>query len=98
AAFSLELNTIGIGIVVRDFRGQVLGCASINLAKASSPFVIESLTFEEGQSFAVTNGFQIGIAEFDASNIIKAILSNSVAGIEEPIVSNTKKLLKFFGS
>ncbi|PON79574.1 hypothetical protein TorRG33x02_235290, partial [Trema orientale] len=98
AAFSLELNTIGIGIVVRDFRGQVLGCASISLAKASSPFVAELLAFKEGQRFAINNGFQIGIAEFDASNVIKAILSNSIAGIEEPIVSDIKKLLKFFGS
>lgn len=93
AAVEAGSLTMGIGIVIRDSVGLVLGCASVKLNGSFSPHAAELLALREGLRSAHESGLQIKFVESDASNAIKAINSGSPTGFEESIVVDIRHYL-----
>ncbi|PON83547.1 Ribonuclease H-like domain containing protein [Trema orientale] len=65
--------TVGVGLVIRDSVGLVLGCASVKIHGSFSAYVAELLALLERLRFAHASGLRVKFIESDASNTIKVI-------------------------
>nr|POE55393.1 putative ribonuclease h protein [Quercus suber] len=78
ALFS-DLGTAGLGVVIRDWRGQVVGALAERIPIPKSAATVKALACRRALHFA--NEFRISefVCEGDAEVIIKALLSNEAA-------------------
>lgn len=66
-AFRAELNTGGIGVIVRDDHGHCLAALHRSIKYASSAFQVEVEACRAGMLFALEKGFNDFILETDCS-------------------------------
>ncbi|KAK0603449.1 hypothetical protein LWI29_005086 [Acer saccharum] len=77
AAFDRQCGRTGIGVVVRDSEGEVLGCCSQNLETIMSSKAAHLLAIQKGIQFWVDCGFLIFVLEVDDAKVIDWINSGS---------------------
>ncbi|GMN52900.1 hypothetical protein TIFTF001_022038 [Ficus carica] len=64
---------VGVGVVVRDDKGSVLGVVSRHMFGLFSPHVGECLAVREGTWFALSRGYSSWIVETDAINVYRVV-------------------------
>ena len=72
ARFTAE-NRVGIGVVIHDNEGMVLGSMSKQIPQAYSPVEIEAMAVTTAAQFVVDLGFQHAILETDSLVLVKAL-------------------------
>ena len=72
ARFTTE-NRAGIGVVIRDSEGMVLGSLSKQIPQAYNPLEIEAMAITTTVQFALDLGFQHAILETDSLVLVKAL-------------------------
>ncbi|PON76779.1 Ribonuclease H-like domain containing protein [Trema orientale] len=77
---------IGIGAVVRDCHGIVLGTSSLKFAGHLSSFLAEYVAVREGIKFAIDYGLSPGVIETDAQNVVLALQAKTFNALEGPVV------------
>ena len=68
-----ELNKLGVGVVIRDNNGTILGSCSEKLSQAYKAEETEALAARKASMFAHELGFQRVILEGDALGLIQAL-------------------------
>ena len=93
AALFQSLNLAGIGVVIRDWRGDVVAALSMPTALASSVADLEVLACRRALLFAAEKELQKVIFEGDSVSVMNAVWanfalgSNSVKGKARPNIS-----------
>ena len=77
AVFS-DLDAVGLGVVVRDSRGKVLGAVAERIPIPNSPAIVEALACRRAMIFARELSLPDAIFEGDAELIIKALRAKEV--------------------
>ena len=77
AVFS-DLDAAGLGVVVRDSRGRVLGAVAERIPIPNSPAIVEALACRRAMIFARELSIPDAIFEGDAKLIIKALRAREV--------------------
>ena len=72
ARFTAE-NRVGIGVVIHDSEGMVLGSLSKQISQAYSPLEIEAMVVTTAMQFVLDLGFQHAILETDSLVLVKAL-------------------------
>ncbi|KAK3219281.1 hypothetical protein Dsin_013251 [Dipteronia sinensis] len=75
AAVCSNRKIIGIGIVIRDHEGCVLGCSSLSIVANYSPQVAEATAILRGILFAVDTGLLPAVVESDAKSVVDLIIA-----------------------
>ena len=97
AAVFKSLNLVGIGVVIRDWRGDVVAALSMPTALASTVVDLEALACRHAMLFAAEKDLQNVIFERDSISIINAIVQdNSVLTSHGDIVDNIRFLVSVF--
>ncbi|KAK1577678.1 hypothetical protein Q3G72_023755 [Acer saccharum] len=73
AAVCSNRNLTGIGIVIRNHEGGVMGCSSQSFTANFSPQVAEATAIFRGILFAVDTGLLPAVVESDAKTIVDLI-------------------------
>ena len=73
AALFKSLNLAGIGVVIRDWRGDVVAALSMPIALASTVADLEALACCRALLFAAEKGLQNVIFEGDSVSVMTAI-------------------------
>lgn len=74
-----QLGFVGIGCVIRDSNGKMLGASSRKLEGVFEPLLAELLAIREGLHFAKQWGFSISITESDCQAAV--LMDNSGQGL-----------------
>ncbi|PON64686.1 Ribonuclease H-like domain containing protein [Trema orientale] len=98
AAVKCSSDFIGIGVVVRDCNGIVLGASSLKFAGHLSPFLAECVAVREGIKFAINHGLSPGVIETDAQNVVLALQEKTFNALEGPVVRDISRLLERLGN
>ncbi|TXG72274.1 hypothetical protein EZV62_000853 [Acer yangbiense] len=77
AAIRVDSNLVGLGMVIRDFEGCVVGSSTQCLAANFSPLVAEATALYKGIVFALEAGLTPLIAESDSKMVVDLIHSGS---------------------
>ena len=70
------MGKTGLGVVIRDSRGQALASLSVQASLPFSPEIVEAMAAARAISFAQGLGFTSFVLEGDSINIIKALQSD----------------------
>ncbi|KAL5556882.1 hypothetical protein UlMin_039118 [Ulmus minor] len=73
AAWCSNKKKFGLGSVIRDYSGKVLGSVAMPISSSVSVAVAESWALEKGASLAKQMGFSAVILESDCLGVIKAL-------------------------
>ncbi|KAI9195894.1 hypothetical protein LWI28_019143 [Acer negundo] len=73
AAICVERNLVGVGVVIRDFEGCVVGSSTQRLAANFSPLVAEATALFRGIVFALEAGLTPLTAETDSKMVVDLI-------------------------
>ena len=65
--------TVGLGAIIRDESGFVLGAMAKPVLVCFSPFVTECLALREGLIFAANSGLQAQMIETDALEVVNSL-------------------------
>ncbi|KAI8549830.1 hypothetical protein RHMOL_Rhmol06G0055900 [Rhododendron molle] len=65
---------VGVGLVARDHKGQILGMASIPSMGLLSPRSVEAMGFREALVFAANSGLSHIIIEGDSLEVVQALI------------------------
>ncbi|KAI9153574.1 hypothetical protein LWI28_013317 [Acer negundo] len=76
-AFDRQMENTGIGVLVKDSEGEVLGCCSQTLETILSMNVAHHLTIQKGIQFGVDYGFLLNVFEMDDAKVIDWINNGS---------------------
>ncbi|KAK3230321.1 hypothetical protein Dsin_002202 [Dipteronia sinensis] len=77
AAIQSAHNRVGIGIMIRDNMGNVMGCSTQVLEACFSPQVAEATAILRGISFAIDSGLLLTVFESDAKVVVDLINSGT---------------------
>ena len=77
AVFS-DLDAAGLGVVIRDFCGRVIGALAERIPIPTSPAIVEALACRRAMVFAKELTLMDTIFEGDAKQIIKALWAKEV--------------------
>ncbi|GMN27390.1 hypothetical protein TIFTF001_001625 [Ficus carica] len=83
---------IGIGAVIRDEEGSILGAMARSVGGSFSPFVAECFALREGLRFAKEIKCADIEVETDAINVVSAVEDNRELSLECPILEDVKQL------
>ncbi|XP_058223042.1 uncharacterized protein LOC131332764 [Rhododendron vialii] len=64
---------VGVGLVARDYMGQLFGMASIPFTGLLAPRSVEAMGYREALVFAATNGLSHVIIEGDSLEVVQAL-------------------------
>ncbi|KAL5742092.1 hypothetical protein ACOSP7_028824 [Xanthoceras sorbifolium] len=93
-ALDIENNSmIGVGVVLRDHKGQVLGFSWQRFRGCFSPQVAEALAMLRGLHFALELGINPCIVESDASNVVELVNGHKVSLSEISLIVEIQNLL-----
>ena len=87
------VDHIGIGAVLRDEKGIILGAVAKSLEGSFSPFLAECIALREGLIFAKDLNLGPIVVETDAINVVTAVGDNCELSIEGPILEDVKQLM-----
>ena len=73
AAVFKSCNQAGIGVIVRDWRGEAIGALSTSVLAAQSVVELEALACRRAVLFAVELGLQDVVFEGDSLQVIQAL-------------------------
>ena len=84
---------IGIGAVLRDEKGIILGAVAKSVEGSFSPFLAECIALREGLIF--TKDLNLGpiVVDTDAFNVVTVVGDNCALSMEGPILEDVKQLL-----
>lgn len=86
---------IGIGVVVRDDSGVVLGTMARRMIGSFTPHIAACMAVREGVWFARARGFLRWVVETDAINIACAVFPPSSLSVEANVLEDIHELLSF---
>ncbi|KAK1552567.1 hypothetical protein Q3G72_019260 [Acer saccharum] len=78
AAIKVTSNKMGIGIIIRDFRGEVFAYSAQSVMARFFLAMAEALAVYRGLCFARDSGLLPCLVEFDAQMVVKIVNSGSV--------------------
>ncbi|GMN40729.1 hypothetical protein TIFTF001_009947 [Ficus carica] len=93
ASVSPESDHIGIGAVIRDEKGRILGAMAKSVEGTFSPFLAECIALREGLMMAKELESVTIVVETDAINVVSAVSDNTEFSLEGPILEDVKQLL-----
>jgi len=97
AAIDSNSNTMGLGLVARDFTGKVRAMMCNFLPYVTDPAVAEAFAARQGAILARDMGFQKVVLEGDSQVIVQALNSESVCAVAyASLVADTRTLLQTF--
>lgn len=76
-ALQLHVRKGGVGLVARDFRGEVLGAVGAPLADFSDPLIVETVAMFMGLQWAARKGWKRVVFESDCAVLITALRNPS---------------------
>ena len=76
-ALFVESDQAGIGVVVRNNRGQVMVALAKNIPKPTSSKILEVLAARRAIQFVLELGFVHSIFEGDAEMVVKALANGN---------------------
>lgn len=71
-----DSSSAGIGVVVKDFEGNVIGALSEQIGLPASVVEVEALAYRRAVSFAIEIGLQEVVSEGDSKTIISSLNSD----------------------
>ncbi|XP_058181170.1 uncharacterized protein LOC131299601 [Rhododendron vialii] len=99
SALCKEKMIVGVGLVARDYLGQILGMASIPFTGLLAPRSVEAMGFWEAMVFAATNGLSHVIIEGDSLEVVQALMQEGKSFSDcSSILSDCIDLLPLFSS
>ncbi|KAL5562198.1 hypothetical protein UlMin_031945 [Ulmus minor] len=78
AAWCSKRKKFGLGSVIRDYAGKVLGSVATPISSSVSVAVAESWALEKGASLAKQMGFSTVVLESDCLGVTKALESRTI--------------------
>ncbi|GMN68764.1 hypothetical protein TIFTF001_037815 [Ficus carica] len=93
ASVSSGSDHIGIGAVIRDEKGRILGAMAKSVEGTFSPFLAECIALREGLMMAKELESFTLVVETDAINVVSAVSDNTEFSLECPILEDVKQLL-----
>ncbi|KAL5545092.1 hypothetical protein UlMin_008876 [Ulmus minor] len=78
AAWCSKRKKFGLGSVIRDYAGKVLGSVATPISSSVSVAVAESWALEKGASLAKQMGFSAVVLESDCLGVTKALESRNI--------------------
>ncbi|KAI9181833.1 hypothetical protein LWI28_019111 [Acer negundo] len=69
-ALDVERQIVGVGVVVRDHRGQVMGVSSQHLEVNFNPGVAQAIALFRGIAFAEEAGLVLAVIESDVYTLL----------------------------
>ncbi|GMN41345.1 hypothetical protein TIFTF001_010577 [Ficus carica] len=93
ASVSTESDHIGIGAVIRDEKGIILGAMAKSVEGTFSPFLAECIALREGLMMAKELERVTLVVETDVINVVSAVSDNTKFSLESPILEDVKQLL-----
>ncbi|GMN68653.1 hypothetical protein TIFTF001_037708 [Ficus carica] len=93
ASVSPGSDHIGIGAVIRDNKGRILGTMEKSVEGTFSPFLAECIALHEGLMIAKELESVTLVVETDVINVVSAVSDNTKFFLEGPIMQDVKQLL-----
>ena len=98
-AVCLERGCCGIGVVIRNAEGQLMGAMSKRLELPLKALETEAMAVQEGIQFAWDLGLKEVVIESDSSTVISALLSATPPPWSiQKVIEGTKQSLKCFNT
>ncbi|GMN70202.1 hypothetical protein TIFTF001_039242 [Ficus carica] len=88
-----DCDVVGIGGIIRNSEGQVIGAIAKKLSGLFFPYAAECLAIRKGILFAKQQGLNISSMESGFSNAVKAVDEHFLFAVESPIVNDIKILM-----
>ncbi|KAK2661322.1 hypothetical protein Ddye_007855 [Dipteronia dyeriana] len=73
ATICIERNIVGLGIVIRNHEGEVMGCSSQSTVSNYTPQIAEACAIFRGLLFAKDAGLLPAVIESDAKTVVDLI-------------------------
>ncbi|XP_012458080.1 uncharacterized protein LOC105778872 [Gossypium raimondii] len=97
ASFKASNNNGGVGVVLRDFEGFVVGAAALKLPVVANTATVKAIVAVKAIETTIGMGFSYVIFEGDARVIMKGLISKEEDFSEiVPILDKAKSLLQQF--
>ncbi|GMN50671.1 hypothetical protein TIFTF001_019832 [Ficus carica] len=93
ASVSPGSDHIGVGAVIRDEKGRIIGAVAKSMEETFSPFLTEFIAIREGLMIAKELESVTLMVETDAINVVFAVSDNLEFSLEGPILEDVKQLL-----
>lgn len=90
-------SAVGVGGLIRNSSGQVMGAFSRRISGCFSPFAAECLALREGLLFAKNRGLRVSLLESESCNAVRAINGAFLFAAECPIINDVKLLMEEAG-
>ena len=84
---------IGIGAIIWDEKGRILGAVAKSVEGTFSPFLAECMALREGLMIAKELESVTLVVETDAINVVSTVSNNLEFSLEGPILEDVKQLL-----
>ncbi|XP_020245036.1 uncharacterized protein LOC109823161 [Asparagus officinalis] len=97
AAIPLEEDIIGLGGVIRDHHGHVIGCYSMRIRGPMSVDHAELLAISEGICFVWHMNWRISMVEIDSLKVVSLVDTSSPFASLAPIVDEVRVGLSITG-
>lgn len=97
AAINTELGVVGLGGVIRDEYGNVLGAFAKRYMGRVDAHLAESLAIRAGLVFALESGLRVKELESDALNVIQAIYGGCSSHEDGLVIDDINFLLNLAG-
>ncbi|GMN26456.1 hypothetical protein TIFTF001_001317 [Ficus carica] len=93
ASVSPGSDHIGIGAVIHDEKGLILGAVAKSVEGTFSPFLAECIALREGLMIAKELESVTLVVETDAINVVSTVSDNQELSVEGSILEDVKQLL-----
>lgn len=97
AALFFDLEKVGYGVIVYDWRGEIMLVASITKTHIAQPEVMEALAILQGLQLRVNQGLDLIIIESDCMLVVEELTQQqTLSSIYESIIQDIKNLMTCF--
>ncbi|PON87267.1 Ribonuclease H-like domain containing protein [Trema orientale] len=93
AAVNLGEGTIGVGAVIRDYKGDVMGAMAKRIKGSFDPYIAECFAIREGLAFAKESFLHVRMVETDSLRVVNALGRYDKYAEESLILDDVKCLL-----
>ncbi|KAK3222715.1 hypothetical protein Dsin_009740 [Dipteronia sinensis] len=92
-AVNLKYGKVGLGVIIRNFKGQVMACKASLVLVGFSPLISEALAILSGRRFTLEVGLFPCVIEFDSQVTVNLMHSGSDRFADVGLVLNDIRLL-----